>query len=135
MKNCKPNLSEGQLKRQVDEYLTYKQNAGELLFLRLNSGDFIDTRGGTRRRIRGCPKGTADFEVIIKERQFVKWVDACTYEKEVLVYCKVVFLELKSDTGKQSEEQKDFHDVVEKLGCSYHIIRSIEELESVIKEE
>ncbi len=57
-------FSEAQLKKTVEDYLQYGANQGQWVFLRLNSGDFIETRGETRRRIKGCPKGTADFLVI-----------------------------------------------------------------------
>ena len=104
---------EGTLKSTVENYLQVLENQGKLIFLRLNSGDFIEVRGNSRRRVKGCPAGTADFEIIVGE---------CT-----------IFLELKSKNGKQNKEQKLFERKVKSFGCEYHIIRSFEELENVLK--
>ena len=57
-------MLESELKLSVEQYLQYGQNQGKWMFLRLNSGDFKEVRGETRRRIKGCPKGTADFIII-----------------------------------------------------------------------
>ena len=57
-------LSEAELKQSVTDYLEILQAQGHLLFLRLNAGDFIELRGNSRRRIKGCPKGTADLLVL-----------------------------------------------------------------------
>ena len=111
-------MLEGDLKLAVDQWLQYKQNAGELMYLRLNSGDFIEVRGDTRRRIKGCPAGTSDFMVVVGE----------PYEDKIKCY----FIELKSEKGKQSPEQRDFQSMVEEQGASYYIVRSIEGLEGFL---
>ena len=115
-------MKEADLKKTVIDLLQYKQNLGELVFFRLNSGDFIEVRGDTRRRIKGCMKGCADILVLRKN----KYAD--------IVYPKVLFLELKSEKGKQTLEQKEFQQLVTGDGISYYIIRSIEEVESLLKE-
>ncbi len=106
-------MREAELKSAVDDYLNILQNQGKVLFLRLNSGDFIEVRGETRRRVRGCPKGTADYIVIMPNR--------------------VIFLELKSDVGKQSKEQKEFQGKVEEQGALYYVVRSVDEVMEVIE--
>ena len=60
-------MKEADLKKTVIDLLQYKQNLGELVFFRLNSGDFIEVRGDTRRRIKGCMKGCADILVLRKK--------------------------------------------------------------------
>ncbi len=110
-------MYEADLKLAVEDYLTYKQNAGELMFLRLNAGDFIEVRGSTRRRVKGCPAGTADFEVIKGD------IDTMLRPR-----CKVIFLELKSEKGKTTEAQDEFADLVRKQGANYFVIRDVEEL-------
>ena len=42
---------EAELKKTVEDWLQYQQNLGRLMFLRLNSGDFIEVRGNTRRSL------------------------------------------------------------------------------------
>jgi hypothetical protein len=45
---------------------------------------------------------------------------------------KLIFVELKTDTGKQSDKQIDFENRVKKLGFEYHLIRSIDEFKIII---
>jgi len=105
--------SEADLKRTVTDYLEYQQNAGKLLYFRLNAGDFIELRGNTRRRVKGCMAGTSDLE-IIKDG-------------------KPIFIELKSARGKTSSAQNAFKILVEEQGASYSIVRSLEELEKILR--
>uniref|UniRef100_A0A6H2A0C8 VRR-NUC domain-containing protein n=1 Tax=viral metagenome TaxID=1070528 RepID=A0A6H2A0C8_9ZZZZ len=101
-------IKESNLKRQLEDYLQFQQNLGRLLFLRLNAGNFIELRGNNRRRIKGCPKGTADLLV--------------------LAGGKVTFLELKSKRGKLTDAQVEFSRAAWEQGADYHIIRSLEEV-------
>jgi hypothetical protein len=45
---------------------------------------------------------------------------------------EVIFVELKTATGKQSKEQKSFQEKVTKLGFKYYIVRSLVEFKSII---
>ena len=117
-------LTEAQIKRACQDYLEYQQNLGKLMFLRLNSGDFIEVRGDTRRRIQGCPKGTADFIVIRK------WYPRGAPNKWETI---VTFIEIKSPSGKTTKVQDEFAELVEKQGAEYYVSRSIEELEEILK--
>ena len=45
----------------------------------------------------------------------------------------VVFLEVKSAKGRESESQKRFREAVTKRGGNVHVVRSIEETEAVLK--
>lgn len=51
----------------------------------------------------------------------------------ILIPNKVIFVELKTDTGKQSEVQKDFQNVVENLKLEYYLIRSLDEFKETIE--
>lgn len=46
---------------------------------------------------------------------------------------KIMFIEMKSKTGRQSVEQKNFQHHIEELGFNYHIIRSFDEFKSLIE--
>ena len=118
------NLTEGQLKRQVEDYLDYAQNQGKLLWLRLNAGDFIEVRGNTRRRVKGCPAGTSDL-IIIKARKYFKHMPQ-------IIIPDVLFVELKSAKGKRRPEQGAFQKLVEMQGGEYVIVRSFEELQAIL---
>ena len=46
---------------------------------------------------------------------------------------KVVFIELKTDKGRQSKEQKEVEQEIKKRGVDYIVIRSLEDLQSYIR--
>jgi hypothetical protein len=53
----------------------------------------------------------------------------------VVLPFRVLFIEVKTATGRQSESQKTFQMAVESLGHIYHIARSIEQYIAIIKKE
>ena len=46
---------------------------------------------------------------------------------------KILFIEMKSKTGRQSLEQKQFQQHVTELGFEYHVIRDFETFKSLIE--
>lgn len=46
---------------------------------------------------------------------------------------KVIFIETKTPTGKQSKKQKHFQNVVERLGYMYVIMRSVGDAEKYVE--
>lgn len=113
-------LTEAQLKSAVEDYLQIQMNQGLLYFDRLNSGDFIEVRGNSRRRIKGCRKGTADFFVLTKF-QCGLWIP------------RIIFLELKSFKGRSAPEQMAFKVMIEEQMAEYFIIQSVEELMKILE--
>ena len=45
----------------------------------------------------------------------------------ILLPSKTIFVEVKTDIGRQSEEQKNFEKIVNDLGFDYILVRSLEE--------
>lgn len=45
---------------------------------------------------------------------------------------KAIFVEVKTDIGRQSEEQKKFEEIVKNLGFEYHLVRSLEDFKSKV---
>lgn len=45
---------------------------------------------------------------------------------------RTAFLEVKTPTGKQSEHQKDFQNMVEFLGFKYFLVRSVDDVEKAL---
>jgi hypothetical protein len=43
------------------------------------------------------------------------------------------FIEVKTDSGKQSEEQIKFQKAIETLGFTYHLVRSLEDFKQIVK--
>jgi len=113
-------LREADLKLAVSEYLQYKTNLGELYADRLNSGEVIIVAGQSRRRVKLCREGTADFMVLRR---------CCAN-----LFCRLIFLELKGDKGKQRPEGA-FQKLVGAQGAEYHIVRSVEEVADILGEE
>lgn len=46
---------------------------------------------------------------------------------------KALFIEVKTITGTQSPKQKDFEQIVSNLGFEYHLVRSLEDFQTIIK--
>lgn len=45
---------------------------------------------------------------------------------------EIIFVEVKTEIGKQSKEQKDFQKIIEKLGFKYILVRSLEDFKKQI---
>lgn len=82
---------------------------------------FSVPNGGTRNsfeaakfKATGLKPGVADIIILMPE-------------------AKTIFVEFKTDTGVQSDVQKDFEAVVKDLGFEYHIIRSFEQFKELIE--
>ena len=116
-------IKEADVKRTCEHYLTVMESQGKLFFMRLNAGDFIETRGDSRRRIKGAPKGTSDLVVFHSGEGAHKLLTLVT------------FVECKSSTGKQSPDQVEFEIKVKGHNCRYVIVRSVDELMEVLARE
>jgi len=127
-------VSESEVKYAVNEYLETIKAMGKLWFCRLNAGDFIEERGGSRRRIKGAGKGTADFIVIQGgEVQMFHAIQKSIHAIHPISF--VTFIECKSSIGKESPEQKEFEELVTKLNCRYAIVRSVDDVIGVLNRE
>ena len=51
----------------------------------------------------------------------------------VVHFGRVFFVENKTDTGRQSDKQKDFQEHVQSLGFDYHLCRSFDEFKQIIE--
>ena len=118
-------MKEKDLKLAVSEYLEYGTNQGKFYADRLNSGEVIVMAGQNRRRVKLCREGTADFMVIRARRYF--------RNMPLVITPQVIFLELKGEKGKTSPAQNAFKLLVEAQGAEYEVLRSIEELEEVLR--
>jgi hypothetical protein len=86
---------------------------------RWNSGSStVDNGDGTKRFFRFGSKGDADILAIpnIRDVPHVLWI------------------EMKSDTGKQTQEQKWFQKDVEARGHTYLLVRDVRTLQDWLKE-
>lgn len=53
----------------------------------------------------------------------------------VVLNGKTIFVELKTETGIQSEKQKEFETKVKQLSQEYYLIRSLEQFKNEIKRQ
>lgn len=51
----------------------------------------------------------------------------------IVVMDRIIFVEVKTPTGKQSPKQKDFENIVKDLGYEYYLVRSLDEFKTIIK--
>lgn len=72
------------------------------------NGGRRDAVTGARLKAEGATAGVADLEILLNNG-------------------KSVFVEVKTEKGRQSDEQKEFQRRVEKLGFEYLIWRSVDD--------
>ncbi len=108
-----PIITEKDLKFAVEQYLEYGTNQGKWYADRLQAGEVIEVRGKTRRRVKLCRIGTADFYMILNGQ--------------------IIFLECKGEKGRQSPAQKAFEKLVKEQQALYYIISSVEELDTIVR--
>ena len=117
------------IKKQVEDYLTYKQNQGKLIFFRLNTGDII-IQGEKTRRFKGCGiTGASDLLVIRARTRSLFFPPS---PRVAMDYSENIFIECKSDTGKQTPAQRHFQKLVEEMCCQYILARKLEDVSGVI---
>ena len=106
--------SEGDLQKVIIDHLELLMVLGKLFFQRVNVGGVYDARSGTFRSLpSGVHKGFPDI-FILKNGQSI-------------------FLELKSNKGSQSDEQKIAQQQITAQGGKYYIVRSYEYFLGVIE--
>jgi len=108
------------MRKQTEDYL---QNQAWIWFLKSynDKGMFVsipnderDPVASKRKRLTGRMKGAADVVLILDNG-------------------RVVWVEFKLPTGRQSDAQLLFERRVQSLGHQYHVVRSLEQFQNLIK--
>jgi hypothetical protein len=115
-----PQLSESQIQRAILDWLAAKG----ILAFRMNTGAIKSTYKGKDRFMRFGTPGMAD--VLVFEVAYYP------FGPNHGGFNKVMWLEVKTATGKQSELQKSFQAQVESHGHRYIICRSVEDVEKAL---
>jgi len=104
-------MKEKQLQQAVLNYLTLQGNLGKCLFLRNNTFcGRITRRDGSQGYIKNNTiRGAPDIMLFLPKGN-------------------TIFLELKSDGGRLSQEQKEFAVRAERLGFSFVVVRSLDDI-------
>ena len=112
-------MTEDQLQAEIYKYFnnTYclKNQVPRGLIFSIPNGGSRDVREAVKLKATGLTKGASDLIVIAPNG-------------------KLMFIELKTDKGVQSEYQKEFEKRVTALGYEYHLIRSLEEFKILFAE-
>lgn len=105
---------ESGLQKTVVQYLRLElRYAGGIVYA-VPNGDKRDAIVGARLKQEGVLAGVADLHILLPGG-------------------RIIFVEMKTKQGKQSENQKKFQDTVENLGFEYLIWRSIDDAISWVK--
>ena len=69
-----------------------------------------------------------------KEQMYKKMLGMKSGVSDLIVVMqgRVMFLEVKDDTGKQSENQIQFQNDVKALGFEYYLVRSLDDFKSIL---
>lgn len=111
-------MKESAIQKSILQYLAVKR----IFAVRVNSGVTVATTGGKRRAIHMAAAGTADIMAIL----------GAECEDYPASHKKILWIEVKTSGGKQSELQRSFQMQVEDLGHCYVIARSIDDVEAAL---
>jgi hypothetical protein len=103
-------MKESGIVSAINQYLQYQENFNKLVFIRNNSGAFINPRGNFFKM--GRP-GSPDFFIFLKDG-------------------KSLHLEVKNEKGRQNVRQINYEKKIANLGHRYCIVRSVAEVERLI---
>ena len=121
--NYKYKIKENDIQRTIKNYLQVRENQGKLMFIRNNSGAMpIKGQNGKMRYIKFGKKGSADILVFVP-----------LFSTHSIKALEAIAIEIKSETGRQSEDQVEWQKDWEKLGGVYYIVRSVEEVMKIIE--
>lgn len=104
--------SEDRLQEDIVQYMwnNYPETRGLFCYNQNNSKNRID---GYRNKLKGIIQGRSDLVLYYSGRAY--------------------FFELKTTTGRQSAEQKDWETLVTSHGFMYYIVRSLDEFKMIIE--
>lgn len=108
--NKKHKKEEHYLQCQIVNYL---RASGYLVFAIANGGSRNAIEGANLKK-EGVLAGVADLQVLLNNG-------------------KSLFLEVKTEKGKQQQTQKSFEDKCKELGHNYHVVRSVEDVINVLQ--
>lgn len=110
----KQELKEMAIQSNIIDYLLFEQANGHLFVQRINNTPIYDPTTGTHRSMpKGAHKGFPDIFVLKDGR--------------------CVFFEVKSSSGRQSNDQVKVQHWLEQQGAEYYIVRSTEYVKKALQ--
>jgi hypothetical protein len=116
-------MKESQIQRAIMDYLA----ARRILAFRMNTGAMAGEYNGKQRFMRFGVVGMADILAFSESVDYPEGAHGIRYD-----LITPVWIEVKADTGKQSEHQKSFQKQVEERGHTYVVALSIEDVEQAL---
>ena len=111
---------EQQIQNAIMEFLA----VNHIWYMRVNTGAVVSEHNGKKRMFRFGMAGAADILCSVRQARYSgdSW------------YTAWLWLEVKAPKGVQSPSQIRFMDEVRAEGHYYAVVRSIEDVEAVLKE-
>lgn len=110
-------MKESIIQSQIIDYLLFCESQNKLMFSRLNNIPPVQKLANGKMCFRRLPKGVKHG---IPDIMIIKGGS-------------VIFIEVKSDTGRQSEGQKIWEKNCLVHGAKYFLIRSVQEVVNIIE--
>lgn len=111
-------MSEDKMQQQIVEWFNnnycLKHHDPQCLIFSVPNGGTRNKIEAIKLKLTGMKSGVSDLIVVLPN--------------------KILFVELKTATGIQSEKQKDFQKAIINLGFEYWLIRSLDEFKQKIKD-
>jgi len=105
---------ESEIKKNICDYLQILENQGKIYFTRNNSFQGkIKRVNGSEGYIKNNKLGTPDFLICYQG--------------------KYIGLEVKTESGKQSAEQKKAQKAIERAGGIYYIVKNVNDVFNILK--
>lgn len=104
-------MKESFIQTAIEQTLKYYENLGKIVYEKNNTGAYKTANGGF---VRYGKAGSPDFYIFCKGG-------------------KTLMVEVKNEKGKQNENQKEFQDKITKLGFNYYIVRSVDDVDKLLK--
>jgi len=102
-------MKESEIQSQIIDYLQVLENKGKIFMQRVNNTAIYDPVGKRWRALaKGTKKGFPDI-LVLKDG-------------------KCIGLEIKTNIGKQSKEQKEIEKEFKKHKAAYYVVRSLKEV-------
>ncbi|MGL5190228.1 MAG: VRR-NUC domain-containing protein [Cetobacterium sp.] len=108
-------MKEIEIQSSIIQYLQILENQNKIFFQRINNIPVYDSKHKKyRSMVKGGKKGFPDILI--------------------LTAGKIIGLEVKSETGKQSKEQKEIEKKFKQHGQEYFVVRSLQEVIAILSE-
>lgn len=122
-------MRESKIQTAMRKHLEREEAAGRLIFIKNNTGAIrIKRKGGKSSFIRFGKTGSPDFLI------WKRCVEDTKFPKATIrtSYLRTFFVEVKNETGEQSEGQRKFEEMVQNLHGDYFIVRDLNELKEIL---